>query len=109
MTPGSVPGTRYLCPIANHAAAALTGRVMRYAIPRPLDDDAWRVSDASPGIAHFFGWADGNRTSRCWAAVPSDGTRQATEDDQLCPDCDGWYWQHVSASWLAYRETATSA
>ena len=83
---------------------------MRYETLRQIDDDAWRVSDAAPGIAHFFGWArDEGRQSRCWADVPAEGTRPATEDDQLCPDCDGWYWQHVSASWLAYRETVTSA
>jgi len=89
---------------------ALTGHLMRYVTPRPRDDDAWRVSDATPGIAHFFGWADDeDRTSKCWADVPAAGTRRAAEDDQLCPDCDGWYWQHVTASWLAYRDTVASA
>ena len=77
---------------------------MQYTVARPPAEDAWRVSEASPGIAHFFGWAnDRDDQSMCWADVPVAGTRRAAGEDQICPDCDGWYWQHVSVSWLADR------
>jgi hypothetical protein len=70
---------------------------MAHATIRPLEDDAWRVGDASPGVAHWYGRAgeyDGR--SKCWANAPVAGTRPAVDEDQLCPDCDSWYWQHAS-------------
>ena len=67
---------------------------MRFTAPRPLDDHAWRTSEGTPGVAHFYGWS-GNptATSRCWAEVSFEGTRQASEDDRLCPDCEASYWE----------------
>lgn len=70
---------------------------MAYPTIRPLGDDAWRVSDASPGVAHYYGHAaDFDGRSKCWADAPVAGTRPAADEDQLCPDCDSWYWQHAS-------------
>ena len=72
----------------------MTG-AMRFMAPRPLDDHAWRTSEGTPGVAHFYGWPTDHVTrSRCWSQAPIEGTRQAAEDDRLCPDCEGWYWEH---------------
>lgn len=66
--------------------------------PRPLEDDAWRTGDTAPGVAHFYGWEqDHDGHSKCWASTPLDGTRQASEDDVLCPDCEAWYWERIEA------------
>jgi hypothetical protein len=79
----------------------MTG-VMSYVMPRPLKDDAWRAGDPGPGVAHFYGWAaDFDGRSKCWADVPFDGTRQAADDDQLCPDCEAWFWQSATRPWPA--------
>jgi len=68
---------------------------MRFMAPRPLDDQAWRASERTPGVAHFFGWPNHHVTrSHCWAEAPIEGTRLAAEDDRLCPDCEAWYWEH---------------
>jgi hypothetical protein len=75
----------------------MTG-VMRFMAPRPLDDRAWRVGDGMPGVAHFFGWRTHRGTlSHCWAERSIEGTRQACEDDPLCPDCEAWFWEHEAA------------
>jgi hypothetical protein len=71
---------------------------MRFVTPKPLEDDAWRTSDAAPGVAHFFGWdGDDDGSSKCWANVATAGTRGAAEDDVLCPDCEAWYWERLDA------------
>jgi hypothetical protein len=71
---------------------------MRFMSPRPLEDDAWRTGDTAPGVAHFYGWdGDVDGRSKCWANVATEGTRAATEDDVLCPDCEGWYWDRIDA------------
>jgi len=70
---------------------------MPYLTTHPPEDDAWRVGDRLPGVAHYFGVAtEFNGRSKCWADAPADGTRRAAAEDRLCPDCDSWYWQHVS-------------
>jgi hypothetical protein len=71
---------------------------MRLSTPGPIDDQAWRTSDGTPGVAHFYSWPNQpGATSRCWAEAPIEGTRQAREDDRLCPDCEAWYWEHEAA------------
>jgi hypothetical protein len=76
--------------------------LMPYLAPRPIDDDAWRVSVNSPGVAHYYGMAaDFDGRSKCWAGEPVAGTRQAVDEDRLCPDCDSWYWQHLFRSSLS--------
>lgn len=69
---------------------------MRFVTPRPLDDDAWRTGVTAPGVAHFYGWdGDHDGRSKCWAGTPLEGTRQASEDDVLCPDCEAWFWERI--------------
>lgn len=71
---------------------------MRFVTPRPLEDDAWRTGPTAPGVAHFYGWEeDHDGRSKCWASTPLEGTRRATEDDVLCPDCEAWYWERIEA------------
>jgi len=76
---------------------------MPFATPHPLEDDAWRVSDALPGVAHFYGWSsDYDGHPKCGAAgLPAQRARQAADGDALCADCEGWYWLNVSMPWLA--------
>jgi hypothetical protein len=71
---------------------------MQFMTPRPLEDDAWRSGDTGPGVAHCYGWGtERDGRSKCWASVAVESTRQATEDDALCPDCETWYWERVIA------------
>jgi hypothetical protein len=80
---------------------------MAYVTTRPFEDDAWRVGDTSPGVAHYYGRTpDFDGRSKCWANAPATGTRRAADEDQLCPDCDSWYWQHAS---IALVDDAQSA
>lgn len=83
---------------------------MPFITPRPLEDDAWRTGDAAPGVAHCYGWdLDRDGRSKCWARIAIAGTRQATEDDVLCPDCEAWYWQGSDAWALTGEPSATAA
>ncbi len=85
---------------------------MRFVTPRSLDDAAWRTGESVPGVAHFYGSAgDYDGRSKCWTDVSADGTRQATEDDRLCPDCECWYWQRMfvgSPRWKASSDELQS-
>ncbi len=70
---------------------------MQSMAPRPLDDHAWRAIHGMPGVAHFFGTLSHPAArSHCWSDAPITGTRQAAEDDRLCPDCEAWYWEHAA-------------
>ena len=73
---------------------------MPFAIPRPLEDDAWL---AYYGVAHFYGWStDFDGTPKCSTPdLPAAHARRAADDDLICRDCEGWYHFNVTMPWLA--------